>query len=328
MSRAISWSRIRRAPNSSSTGLPIFPLYYANDDDGLRQAGTDSRIVFTAPRDGAYLVAVSDSRGLGGERYTYDLTIREPRQDYAVALNGLNAKIPAGSGQPFTLSADRRDGFDGDITVEISGVPAGWKIPSPLVIEAGHQEARGTVNALANAKTLTAAEAAQIKLTATAAIGGQKVTRTIPAPAPLTLAPAPDLLVALEPAAAGDTLAKVSPATPMQTQDPAKPFEITIAPGETIPAWIKIKRTEKTKTADIRFDVENLPHGVIVDNLGLNGITLLAGQNEGEIHIKCDPWVQEMTRSCFALSRGNGAQSSLPVLLHVKKKPAQKVTAR
>jgi hypothetical protein len=107
----------------------------------------------------------------------------------------------------------------------------------------------------------------------------------------------------------------------MQEQDPVKPFEITVSPGEIIPAWIKIRRTGGNGAGgDIRFDVQNLPHGVIVDNLGLNGITLLARQNEGEIHIKAEPWVEEMDRLVFAKTRGFGEQTSLPVILHVRKK--------
>ena len=138
----------------------------------------------------------------------------------------------------------------------------------------------------------------------------------------VTLAADPQLYLALEPAAPGDTLAKLSPATPLQPQDPAKPFEITIAPGEIIPAWIKIKRNGAN--GDLRFDVENLPHGIIVDNLGLNGITLLAGQNEGEIALKAEPWVAEQDRLCFGIARDAGKQSSLPVMLHVRKREGVK----
>ena len=104
----------------------------------------------------------------------------------------------------------------------------------------------------------------------------------------------------------------------MVAQNPVQLLEITIAPGETIPAWIKIRRNG-LKT-EVRFDVENLPHGVIVDNLGLNGITLLAGQDVGEIQLRCDAWVAEMDRLCYAVTRGVGTQTSLPVVLHVRKK--------
>jgi hypothetical protein len=60
---------------------------------------------------------------------------------------------------------------------------------------------------------------------------------------------------------------------------------------------------------------------VIVDNLGLNGITLLTGQNEGEIHLKAEPWVPETSRLIFAQTREAGKQTSLPVVLHVRHKP-------
>ena len=139
---------------------------------------------------------------------------------------------------------------------------------------------------------------------------------------PVTLGKEPQIYLALEPAAPGDTLEKLSPPTSIATQDPTKPFEITIAPGEIIPAWVKIKRNGAD--GDLRFDVENLPHGIIVDNLGLSGITVLAGKNEGEIALKASDWVAEQDRLCFAVSREAGRQSSLPVMLHVRKKEGVK----
>jgi hypothetical protein len=306
-----------------SNGLPTFTLHYANDDDGERKVGTDSRLLFTAPADGGYLVRVGDSRGLGGERFTYQLVIREAREDFSVRIDNVNLALNAGSGQGFTVTADRKDGFDGDIAVEFAGVPEGYKVASPFVIQSGHVTARGTLNALPGAKSLDAAEWAKVKVIATATVGGKWATRDVNNLGAVTLGKEPTVSVALEPAAPGDTLEKVSPPTPLQTQDPAKPFEITIAPGEILPAWIKVKR--KGADGDLRFDVDNLPHGVIVDNLGLNGITLLAKQNEGEIFLQAAPWVAEQDRLCFAICRDAGKQSSLPVLLHVRKKEGVKV---
>ncbi|HEX3602144.1 MAG TPA: c-type cytochrome domain-containing protein, partial [Lacipirellulaceae bacterium] len=53
------------APNETliPNGLPVYTMYYENDDDGWRALGTDSRIAFTAPAEGDYLVRVSDVRG-------------------------------------------------------------------------------------------------------------------------------------------------------------------------------------------------------------------------------------------------------------------------
>ncbi len=299
-------------------GLPVFTLNFSNDDDGDRKTGSDARLLFTAPADGAYLVRVSDSRGFGGDRFAYRLVVREAREDFTARIDNVNLALNAGSGQAFTVTADRIDGFDGDIAVEIVGIPDGYKVSTPLVIQAGHVNARGTLVALPGAKAIDAAEWAKVKVTATA----KGVTHDVNNLGTVTLGKEPPLYLALEPAAPGDTLAKLSPATPLQPQDPAKPFEITIAPGEIIPAWVKIKHGDAK--GDLRFDVENLPHGVIVDNLGLNGITLLAGQNEGEIALKAESWVAEQDRLCFAVSREAGRQSSLPVMLHVRKRDGAK----
>jgi len=106
-----------------ATGLPIIPLYYANDDDGLRQLGSDSRLTFTAPADGSYLVRVSDVRGFSGDRFVYRLTVRESKPDFNVVLEGVNAGIPAGSGRAFTVRADRIDGFEGEIKINITDTP-------------------------------------------------------------------------------------------------------------------------------------------------------------------------------------------------------------
>lgn len=265
---------------------------------------------------------VSDSRGLGGDTFAYQLAVRAAQENFSVRIENVNLAINTGSGQGFTIAADRIDGFDGDITVEITGIPDGYKVSTPLVIQAGHLNARGTLVALPGAKVLDAAEWAKVKVIAIAKISGEAVTRNANNLGTVTLAKEPPLYVALEPAAHGDTLEKLTPPTPLQPQDPAKPFEITIAPGEIIPAWIKIKRHDAK--GDLRFDVDNLPHGVIVDNLGLNGITLLAVQNEGEIALKAEPWVTEQDLLCFAIARDAGKQSSLPVMLHVRKKEGAK----
>jgi hypothetical protein len=306
-----------------SNGLPSFPMFYANDDDGERQIGTDSRLLFTAPADGAYVVRVSDSRGLSGDRYAYRLVVREAQPDFSINISLASPVVNRGSGQDFTVTADRKDGFDGEIGVDITGVPDGFKIAAPLLIEAGHQAAKGSLFALGKAASQPGEHLwSELKVTAQATIQDKKVTRIAPGFGNVQTGEPPKVYVALEPAAPGDTVEHLSAPVPLQEQDPAKPFEITIAPGESIPAWIKVKRNGED--AELRFDVENLPHGIIVDNLGLNGITLLAGQNEGEITIKAARWVREMDRLCYAVTREAGKQTSLPVLLHVRKKDAVK----
>ena len=64
----------------------VFTLHYENDDDGERKLGRDSKLTFTAPADGDYLVRVSDVRGLGGDRFAYRLLIRRPQPDFSKRL--------------------------------------------------------------------------------------------------------------------------------------------------------------------------------------------------------------------------------------------------
>jgi hypothetical protein len=290
-----------------ANGLPVFTLHYENDDDGSRNAGTDSRLLFTAPEDGDYVVRVRDSRGGAGERFIWRLIVREARPDFAVTFAEAGRVVNVGSGQSFTLNADRKDGFDGDIVCEITGVPQGWHVTSPLVIQAGHLQAKGTVSALPGAGKWTTA-----KISATAEIGGKKIAHPAGEIAGIKVEGEAPLVVSLQPTGADHN------APEFQRDDTAVPREITIAPGETISAWVVLKRG--SAKGALRFDVENLPHGVVVDNLGLNGITLLDGQDAGEIFIKAASWVPETDRLAFAVCRESGKQASLPVMLHVRHK--------
>jgi dipeptidyl aminopeptidase/acylaminoacyl peptidase len=300
------------APGDKLTpnGLPVFPLNFANDDDGERRKGTDSKIHFTVPADGTYLVRVTDTRGYGGENFVYRLLIRQPKPDFNVSVNGENPMVNAGSGRSFSLKADRLDGFDGEIKIDISGLPPGFTVSTPLVIEAGHFETFGTLFAAADAPETTDANGAQTKLIASATIDGKTVTKELKNFGRIKLAPKPKVFVSLEPysvaekTAQGDAGAK-------------KPLEITIAPGQTVPAWLKITRNGHTDL--LTFSVDNLPHGVIVDNIGLNGVLIEKGLNERQIFLTAAKWVGETDRYCYAVENQAGRQTSLPVLLHVRK---------
>ena len=65
-----------------ANGLPVFDIYYENDDDPMRVAGKGSRLLFTAPRDGTFAVRISDTRGDGGAEFRYDLSIRAAEPDF------------------------------------------------------------------------------------------------------------------------------------------------------------------------------------------------------------------------------------------------------
>jgi hypothetical protein len=286
------------APN----GLPVFTLTHQNDDDGERKLGSDSKLTFTAPTNGSYLVRVTDTRGHGGDRFAYRLVVREPQPDIAVSLAGANPTVNAGSGQSFTVSAERTDGFDGEIRVDISGLPEGFSVTTPLVIQAGHSEAKGTLYAALDAPKPAGTNAGVTKFSATATIASQAVTKDVTGLGTIKLGEKPKLWVSLEPDAATNSTA---------------PIVLTLAPGQRLPAWLKIQRHGHEDL--VTFFVENLPHGVIVDDIGLNGVLIPKGEEERQIFLTAAKWVPEQDRWCYAIEQQAGKQTSRPVLLKIRK---------
>jgi WD40 repeat protein len=495
-----------KLPNN---GLPSFPIYYSNDDDGDRKLGRDSRLWFMAPADGWYVIRVVDSRGQAGERYVFRLTVRKPQPDFRVNLVGANTTVNAGSGQQFRIQADRLDYFDGDIRVDITNVPPGFTVTSPLVIQAGHLEAHGVLFALDGSPQPTPQNAGISQISATARIDGREVMHRIGSLGQIKLGGKPNVIVHLQPARpaavamptkprsqhwvavdpisfiskGGATLTKqadnsllagganpdkdsyvvvartdlrniravrlevlgdkglpagapgrsegngnfvlsqfrmsaapqidftgAAPVTfqsaeadysepdfpvaaaidgkgatgwaiglkstkrklsvmrkgnnpshtatfqmkmPLDfpggailtftldqtssvhrhnlgrfrlslladeppTLEPPPPIpEVVIAPGTTTTCKLTIDR--RGFAGSVEFEVNDLPHGVIVDNIGLNGILIPAGQNEQTVFLTAAPWVAPIDRLFFAVTKSEGGQASLPVWLRVRR---------
>ena len=204
-------------------GLPVFTLNYSNDDDGERELGRDSRLLFTAPAKGAYLVRVGDTRGWSGDRFAYQLVVRDPKPDFAVRLRSTpEVSVPAGSGVQFTLSADRVDGFEGEVRVDISGVPPGFFVSSPLVIQAGHLDAAGCLYARAGAKA-GPHDFSKVKLTARATIDGRKVGKSVPGFPKVTVAAPAKKVLLMEPDLAGKPAGDGKSAPRPPTRSPSRP---------------------------------------------------------------------------------------------------------
>src|SRR3954468_7520668 len=122
---------VRLEPN----GMPVFRVDYVNDDGGSRFGGKDSRLHFEAPADGDYFVRLRDVRGLEGERFAYRLTAREPAPDFDVTFDPRSFNVPRGGRVSLTVTADRKDGFDGPIDVELRHLPPGLTASSGRIAE-------------------------------------------------------------------------------------------------------------------------------------------------------------------------------------------------
>ncbi len=157
----------------------------------------------------------------------------------------------------------------------------------------------------------------QVKVTATAMVDGKSVQQKVNNFGTVKLLEKPKFFLSLEP---NDV---TLPAAAVQNVA-AKPLEIVIAPGTRVPAWLRVIRSGDTNL--IALDVDNLPHGVIVANIGLNGVQIRAGENERQIILEAAKWVPETDFLCHAVSQsaraggaGTGKQTSFPVLLKVRK---------
>ncbi len=308
-------------------GLPVFPLNFENDDDGERKLGNDSRLRFTVPADGSYLVKVIDTRSFGGDKHDYSLTIRAPKPDFTPSLaGGKDATVASGSGTRVTFQIDRTDGFDGDVRFDVTGLPEGFSISTPTVVQAGHLQARAALSTSLDAKEKAPPKEAwaNVKITATAIIHGQAVTKEAGTLGEIKLADKPKFVVFLKPDRQPLKVEENKPADSPATPDDIP--ELVIAPGTTITAMLQIERADKFNNEQ-RFDIDNLPHGVIVDNIGLSGVMIRQGETERQIFLTASSWVPESTRLIYGISQQEGNQASKPVRLIVRK-PGQVARAQ
>jgi hypothetical protein len=310
-------------------GMPAFQIDYVNDDGGPRFGGKDSRLHFEAPEDGTYFVRLRDVRGLEGERYAYRLTVREPLPDFDVTFDPKSFNIPRGGRVSVTVTADRKDGFDGAIDVELPDLPAGLtaapgRIPpgaatTVLMLAAAEDAAferqkavlpsmypaAGAPGVVSHARTYEVPGVVALKLVGRATIDGRLVAHEAETLDPISvvaLAPKPDLIVTTD----------------------ANRLEVT--PGKAVTLTVTVER-QNGFTGRVPVSVMNLPHGVRVDDVGLNGVMITEQETSRVIHIVAEPWVQALTQLLLIVGRVEvnsplrNESAALPVELVVKSIP-------
>ena len=300
----------------TATGLPEFPIYFENDDDPLRQWGSDSRLMFDPPADGDYLLRIRDSREFQGADFKYQMMMRTPQPDFSIEVGGTDVKLFRGVGHELSFKATRLDGYDGPIQIIAENLPAGFSFSGPIEIQNEQLQAFGTLIADKDAVAPADDAVKLIRFTAKAEIAGREVAHEAGGVKTMTLGEAPTVVVHIlsaEHQAAG---------APEQTP------ELTVWAGETVRAFIKVKRSEHDGLVEFGKEDSgrNMPHGVFVDNIGLNGLMLLNGQNEREFFITTADWVPETSR-LFHLKTNVDGITSIPVMLHVRHRPAMAVSA-
>jgi WD40 repeat protein len=291
-------------------GLPVFTLYYENDDESRRMFAKDSLLMFTAPRDGTYQVKVRDVRGFQGPDFKYTLAIRQRNYNYLPRLQKADLTVFAGSANEFTVQVKRLDEFDGPIQIDIDHLPSGFTTFSPLIIEPGQELVHGLLVASEDAVEPTKEQLAEIKMHASAKVDGREIQRDLTPFNKLTLKKSRKLEVDIQPLGNEPNFVW----TPER-----EPLEVTIKRGQTISMQVIANR--KGFDGNISFGKEdagrNMPHGVYVDNIGLNGLLIPEKQTQREFFITADKIAVPQTRLFHLKADTEGGMTSFPVLLHI-----------
>jgi hypothetical protein len=260
-----------------SNGLPVFHLTWRNDDGGPGY-GADSRLDFVAPQDGDYILHLKDVRELEGADFAYRLTIRDAHVDYRLEADPENPNVPLGGSVPVTVMADRLAGYDGPIAIKVSGLPAGVTA-APATIPPGQTSTVVVLSASADAGT--GALASPIKVVGHAKVAGRDLIRVANADAPLQLAsviPRPDVRVTAEPA------------------------QLAIQPGNSVTVTLHVARQNGFK-GRVPCSVENLPPGVRVVNVGLNGVLVTEAQSSRTFTLRAEDWAKPITQPVYVVGR-------------------------
>ncbi|MCA9061443.1 MAG: hypothetical protein KDA96_00210 [Planctomycetaceae bacterium] len=298
-----------RGPEEPITdnGLPVFPVYFENDDDPLREWNQDSRMTFVPPADGEYCVRISDARGFQGADFLYHLTIRSPQPDFQVSVGGNTVAVHPGTGRELSFTAKRIDGYSGPVMITAHNLPPGFALSDPIIIEPEQEQAFGTLVAAMDAVTPTEEQVAAVRFTAAAQIGDSMVSHDCGGLKALKVEQNPQVRVIIQSLDQSNISEGPIP-------------ELTMFAGETLRAWVRVERNNFDGLVVLGKEDSgrNLPHGVIVDNIGLNGLMLLEGQTEREVFITAAKWVPETSRTFFLKSNIGGGITSFPVMLHVR----------
>lgn len=268
-------------------GLPVFHLTWRNDDGGPGY-GADSRLDFVAPRDGDYVLHLADIRNLQGPDFAYRLTVRDASPDYQLRADPSNPNIPRGGSVPVRVTADRLQGYGGPIEIEVKGLPRGITA-APALIPAGQDSTQVILSAASEAAE--AAPAAPIEIAGRARVEGREIVRQANPDSPLQVAsviPPPDVVVS------------------------AEPTTVAIAAGQEVKVTLHVARQNGFK-GRVPCDVLNLPPGVRVVNVGLNGVLVTPAQSTRTFTLRAESWAEPIEQPIYVVGQVESNASTFHV---------------
>jgi hypothetical protein len=146
---------------------------FVDPDYPLLLHHSDSRLTFTFPAAGDYILRVRDTQGKGGDEYAYRLLVAPPKPDCALRMVPDMQRVAKGDSVVVTVIADRRDGFGSEIVLAVQNLPPGFAA-SDAIIQAGQPQAKLTITAPPDAPSSVFSPA----IVGTATLNNQPLTRT------------------------------------------------------------------------------------------------------------------------------------------------------
>ncbi len=180
---------------------------------------------------------------------------------------------------------------------------------APIEIQAGQIRATASLRAETGANAPDEAADQSVKLTAFAEIRGASVTHDLGTLGDIQLGPPPKVTIEILP---GQDRSFVR-------ETPGQPLEFTIRPGQTITARVRATRHDFKDRIELGGEDSgrNLPHGLYVDNIGLNGLLIVEGQTERDFFITAAKIARPGTRTFHLRATADGGQASTPAIIHV-----------
>ena len=99
-----------------------------------------------------------------------------------------------------------------------------------------------------------------------------------------------------------------------------RPSRLVLQPGKQSTLTLAVDRGPGL-SGRVPIDVRNLPDGVRVLDIGLNGVLVTESQNERLVRFQADPWVRPQVRPFYAVGKAETAgmeHSSAPIELEVR----------
>lgn len=112
---------------------------------GLLTHHADSRLQTRLPADGPWFVRIEDAQRQGGEACGYRLRVSAARPDFALRIVPSALNVMAGQVVPVTAFVERRDGFQGPVTLGVEGDATGEVQLAGAVVPAGRDRVRFTL---------------------------------------------------------------------------------------------------------------------------------------------------------------------------------------